>query len=89
MRPAELTLFKSLAEQTDARPVKPDGLEQRTRAVGKQVECTLGEAVLPIRRNETLQSVHAKTHIHGLLVEVGYGVMWECEHIPPSYSPRL
>ena len=29
-----------------------------------------------------LQSEHAQAHVHGVLVEAGYGVVRECEHNP-------
>ena len=43
------------------------------------------EAV-PGRGDEPLQAEHAQAHVHGLLVEAGYGVVRECEHNPAIYT---
>lgn len=88
-RSTELPFFESLAEQADACAIKPDSFQQGAWAIGKQIKCTLGKAVLFVDRNETLQTEHSETHIHGLLVEDGNGVVGECEHITPLYFTPL
>lgn len=49
----------------------------------------LCKIVLFIGRDETLQTEHPETHIHGALVENGDSVMRERKHISPLYAPRL
>lgn len=88
-RPAELHFFQSLTKQADAGTFKPNCFEQGARTVSEDVECALVRGVLLIGLNEALQKEHPQTHIHGLLVEDGDGVMRECKHIPSLYSPRL